>query len=244
MSAAGDRVAPIGFAHRGGKAHAPENTLAAFTNALSLGATGLESDVWLTRDGVAVLDHDGVILGRRADSSSRKWRRSRQDTPISALARHELPEHVPSLSDLYETCGTDFELSIDVKDPAAAEPAMAVAARAGALGRLWLCTASRQLLKRWRASSSEVRLVDSVPLASFRTDPAARIQALAPIGADALNVHHRGWTAAHVTAVHAAGRRAFAWDAQRRPVLTRLVALGIDGIFSDHVDRLMAAVRG
>ena len=40
------RTPPIGFAHRGAKAHAPENTLEAFELALKLGATGLESDVW------------------------------------------------------------------------------------------------------------------------------------------------------------------------------------------------------
>ena len=34
-------------------------------SALRLGATGLESDVWLTADGVAVLDHDGVVGGLR-----------------------------------------------------------------------------------------------------------------------------------------------------------------------------------
>ena len=42
---------PYAFAHRGARAHAPENTLEAFTLALRLGATGLESDVWLTADG-------------------------------------------------------------------------------------------------------------------------------------------------------------------------------------------------
>ena len=56
---------PIGFAHRGARAHAPENTIEAFTLALRLGATGLESDVWSTADGEAVLDHDGVIGGLR-----------------------------------------------------------------------------------------------------------------------------------------------------------------------------------
>ena len=44
---------PITFAHRGACAYAPENTLEAFALGLRLGATGLESDVWLTADGVA-----------------------------------------------------------------------------------------------------------------------------------------------------------------------------------------------
>ena len=52
---------PIGFAHRGARAHADENTIGAFDLARRLGATGLESDAWLTRDGEVVLDHDGVV---------------------------------------------------------------------------------------------------------------------------------------------------------------------------------------
>ena len=76
---------PITFAHRGARAHAPENTLEAFELALRLGASGLESDVWLTADGVAVLDHDGVV---------KKGLRKR---PISEFERAELPEHIPTL---------------------------------------------------------------------------------------------------------------------------------------------------
>ena len=55
------RKPPISFAHRGARAHAPENTIEAFQLGLKLGASGLESDVWLTADGVAVLDHDGLL---------------------------------------------------------------------------------------------------------------------------------------------------------------------------------------
>ena len=66
---------PIGFAHRGARAHAPENTIEAFSLALKLGATGLESDVWVTADGVPVLDHDGVVrsgLRRMKDGAERR----------------------------------------------------------------------------------------------------------------------------------------------------------------------------
>ena len=63
---------PIAFAHRGASAHAQANTLEAFRLGLRLGATGLESDVWLTADGIPVLDHDGYVrhgVRRRAIAS-------------------------------------------------------------------------------------------------------------------------------------------------------------------------------
>jgi glycerophosphoryl diester phosphodiesterase len=52
---------PLVFAHRGGSALAPENTLPAFDNALALGVDGLELDVHLSRDGVVVVHHDGRL---------------------------------------------------------------------------------------------------------------------------------------------------------------------------------------
>src|SRR5260370_6443842 len=96
---------PIGFAHRGARADARENTLEAFELALRLGATGLESDVWLTNDGVPVLDHDGVVGGRIG--------RRRH---IADVDRASLPAHIPSLEELYTTCTSSFALSLDVKD--------------------------------------------------------------------------------------------------------------------------------
>ena len=73
------------FAHRGARAHAKENTIEAFQLALQMGATGLETDIWLTSDQVPVLDHDGLVgsLLRRK--------------PIAKILRAELPEHIPSL---------------------------------------------------------------------------------------------------------------------------------------------------
>src|SRR5439155_6353855 len=52
---------PLVFAHRGGAALAPENTMAAFDNAVALGADGLELDVRLSRDGAVVVHHDATL---------------------------------------------------------------------------------------------------------------------------------------------------------------------------------------
>src|SRR5438874_2161328 len=49
---------PWNIAHRGGAQLMPENTLAAFADAVARGCDGAELDVQLTRDGVAVVHHD------------------------------------------------------------------------------------------------------------------------------------------------------------------------------------------
>jgi glycerophosphoryl diester phosphodiesterase len=58
------------YAHRGGAALRPENTIAAFDHGLALGADGLEFDVRLTRDGAVVVHHDDR-LGRTTSGDAR-----------------------------------------------------------------------------------------------------------------------------------------------------------------------------
>jgi glycerophosphoryl diester phosphodiesterase len=223
---------PIGFAHRGARAHAPDNTLESFQLARKLGATGLESDVWLTADGVAVLDHDGIVksgLRRR---------------PIGSLTRAALPKWVPTLEDLYATCGTDFDLSLDVKDPAAAASVVAVARAAGdgVLPRLWLCHHTFEQLAQWRALSDEVRLVDSTRLRQIRGGAERRAADLADAGIDAINLHHTDWSLGLTTLFHRFERLCFGWDAQFERILAALLAMGIDAVYSDHVDRMVDAL--
>ena len=120
------RVPPLGFAHRGARAHAPENTIEAFALARRLGAEALESDVWLSKDGHAILDHDGVV----------GWRRR----AIARLHRSHLPDHMPTLDELYEVCGTDFDLSLDLKDAADTEAVLECARAHGARSAIPIVT--------------------------------------------------------------------------------------------------------
>ena len=221
-------IYPIGFAHRGARAHAPENTLEAFSLPLRLGASGLESDVWLTRDGIPVLDHDGVVRG--------SLRRKR---PIADCDRADLPGHIPSLDEMYREVGTNFALSLDVKDPEAARPILSVAESHGADQRLWLCHHDWQTVAGWRPWSSTVRLVDSTRLKRIQEGPERRASRLEDAGIDAINLHHQDWTGGLVTLFHRFERLAFGWDAQFPHVLAELLVMGIDGLFSDHVDRMV-----
>lgn len=219
------RVPPIAFAHRGARAHAAENTLEAFSLALRLGATGLESDVFLTADGVPVLDHDGVV-------GPRLRRR-----PIGSLLRNELPDHIPSLQQLYDHVGTAHQLSLDVKDPVAFEATVDIARSAGAEQNLWLCHPSMDALVSWR-HHTDARLVNSVRFQKIDEGVERRAARLAESSIDALNMRVTDWNAGQVATVHRFGRLAFGWDAQHHREIGTLLDIGIDGLFSDHVDRM------
>lgn len=225
---------PIGFAHRGARSERRENTLAAFSRALELGATGLESDAWVTADGVVVLDHDGVF--------GMPWRRR----PVAELRRGSLPRHVPSLADLYTQLGTGYELSLDLKDPAAFEAILAVAAEFGGTERLWLCDDDLQRVVRLSRSASPAHMVLSTHLSELERALQGGLPEAASLvagaGAAAINLHGSEWNSDRVRLVHDAGLLAFAWDAQSEYHISRLVRLGLDGIYSDFVDRLVAAI--
>lgn len=188
--------------------------------------------MWLTADGAAVLDHDGKVkVGLRS-------------RPIGSLGRAALPAHIPTLEDLYAECGTGFELSLDVKDPAAAPTVAATARAAGGdtPGRLWLCRPDWELLAEWRKDLHDVHLVDSTKLRAMRQGPERRAAQLSAAGIDAVNLRYDEWTGGLTTLFHRFGVLGFGWDAQHERVLHNLVNMGIDGVFSDHVDRMVDVI--
>ena len=154
-----------------------------------------------------------------------------------------LPAHIPTLEDLYASCGADYELSLDVKDAAAARVVLDVAGAAGAVHHLWLCHPDWQQVASWRALSGDVRLVDSTRLGAMRQGPERRAAQLRAAGVDAVNLHHTDWSAGMTTLFHRFGRYAFAWDAQFERVLTALLGMGVDAVYSDHVDRMVEALE-
>jgi glycerophosphoryl diester phosphodiesterase len=59
--------------HRGARGLAPENTLAGFAAALSIGVTTLEMDLGVSRDGVVVVAHDPQLNPDLARSADGDW---------------------------------------------------------------------------------------------------------------------------------------------------------------------------
>lgn len=228
---------PITFAHRGARAHAPENTIEAFELALRLGASGLESDVWMTADGIPVLDHDGVV------------RRGVRKHPISSYLRSELPPHIPSLEDLLDACGTDYAMSLDLKDPASAEAIVEIVHRAdpAMVERVWLCEADLarviELRKRFDELGRPARLLQTTRLARIEGTPEQRAAVLARERVDGINLHRTDWTGGLTTLFHRFDLVAFGWDMQLDHEIRESLRMGLDAVYSDHVDTMSDVFR-
>jgi glycerophosphoryl diester phosphodiesterase len=223
---------PIAFAHRGARAYAPENTIPSFQLALKLGVNGLESDVWMTADGIPVLDHDGVV--RRAFG---------RPTPIGRVTRAKLPTHIPELAELLDQCGTAYHLSLDVRDDTSGQRVIDVVrdAAPNMLTRLWLCSPVWQSLLPLRGQGA--RLVDSTRLDKMKEGPERRAATLYQEGIDGVNLFHTDWNGGLVALFHRFQRTAFSWGIQEPHILDRTWRMGIDGLFSDFPDRMMGTYR-
>jgi glycerophosphoryl diester phosphodiesterase len=211
-----------GFAHRGG-AHGPDNALETFSHALARGARGLETDAWLSLDGEIILDHDGI-----ADRITGQ--------PIAEVARDQLPAHMATLDELYATCGTDFALAIDVKTAVVAAALIEAAKRHDAVDHLWVVAPESSHLSGLNDAHLAVTVRGNVLRSRRRGAVLAKAR---DHGAEAINARWMWWNRSIVGEVHGLGMLAFGYDAQRAFSLNRSKRIGLDGIFSDHVDRLL-----
>jgi glycerophosphoryl diester phosphodiesterase len=223
---------PITFAHRGARAELPENTIPAFRRALEAGVAGLESDAWLAGDDEVVLVHDGTVrLGAFG-----KVRVDR--VPAQRLAT----QGVPRLSELYAELGGDYELSLDLKAPGVGTDVVAVARAHGDPARLWLCSPALTELEALRTDAPDVRLVHSQRRRRLEDSLERHAARLAERGIDAMNMHHTEWTAGIVALFHRFDVRAFAWDTQEVRHLRAMLDMGIDAVYCDYPDRMVATI--
>lgn len=226
---------PILFAHRGASALAPDNTIESFQLALKLGANGLESDVWPSADNQAVLAHDdnvGSLVKRQL---------------VTRSAAASLPDHVPTLSSLFDAAGCDFELSLDIKHPDAMAPTVNALREASdrtgidVVNRTWICHPEFDRLVSWRSRWSDVRLVHSTRLERLPHGPERHASDLFEAHIDAVNFRAPDWTGGLTVLYHKFDITCFGWDAHLERVATELLDLGIDAIFSNYVDRMLDA---
>jgi glycerophosphoryl diester phosphodiesterase len=108
---------PIILAHRGDLAHAPENTLPSFQQAIQKGADGVELDAKLTADGRVIVIHDTTVerttdgKGRVASFTLDEIRKFDAGLWFDEKFRGT---QVPLLEEVFETVGRDKLINIEL----------------------------------------------------------------------------------------------------------------------------------
>lgn len=255
------------YAHRGGAALRPENTIAAFDHGLALGADGLEFDVRLSRDGVAVVHHD-EMLDRTTDGSG----------PLAALTAAELagldagyhfrpaPDdgtvqdagafpfrgkgvRIPTLAEVlagYPAARFIIELKLD--EPELARLVVAAVRAAGAVERVSLGSFGSRVLREARrleprlrtgASREETRwaLYKSWVFVPWGRPAYQEFQVPERSGST------RVVSPRFVRAAHRAGIDVKVWTVNDPADMARLLGWGVDALITDRPDRAVAARR-
>ncbi|MEY4339052.1 MAG: hypothetical protein RLZ14_902, partial [Actinomycetota bacterium] len=76
-------------------------------------------------------------------------------------------------------------------------------------------------------------------LGRIKEGPERRAATLVANGIDAINMPHGDWNGGLVALMHRFELVAFGWDMQEPHILERAFRMGIDGVFSDHSDRMV-----
>jgi len=227
------------FAHRGGAALAPENTIAAFDNGISLGADGLELDVHLSRDGVVVVHHD-VTLDRMTS-----LRGPLVDRTADALAR----AGVPSLADVLQRY-RDVRIIIELKvnSPALASAVVDVVRAADAVDRVAVGSFGLRVLRAVRSlepaiATSAAR--EEMRWALYRSWVRWPVSRVAYDGYQVPEYAGRTRVVSprFVKYAHGAGLAVQVWTVDTESDARRLLEWGVDALITDRPDIIVPIVR-
>ena len=242
---------PLVFAHRGGRALGPENTLVAFDRGAGSGADGMELDVHLSRDGRVVVCHDPTVDRTTDAQGPLAGRTAAELAALNATLRYGTDlEHtwagpragIPTLDDVLMRY-PDARVIIEIKDGTEACAAAVVDSvrRAGALDRV--CVGSFSLLALLAARARDPQLVTG----AARTEGQWALYR-SWIGLSPGRVPYRAFqvpqqagrlkvvTPRFIRAAHRVDIAVYVWTINEEADMRRLFDWGVDGIITDHPD--------
>lgn len=250
---------PLLFGHRGACARFPENTMPAFSAALTDGASALELDIQITQDGKVVVIHDPNGLRLCGVSAAVA------DTPLSTLRTWDIGYgfiakdgtrpfaqtglSIPRLDEVLQAFPS-VPINIDLKppDPGCVARVIDVVTALGATDRVLLTSFHDHVLAAVRSlgfagrigfARRDVLSLLGLPLAVLRRrrPRGHRVQIPTKVGPLRLD------SVRFIAKMHALGIAVDYWVINDPDQGAQLLARGADGLMSDDPGRLVPLVR-
>lgn len=229
---------PLLIAHRGASAKAPESTAAAIRAGFRAGAPMVELDVQLTKDGRLVIFHDEQ-LERTTDGTGRlasmTYAALRRLDAGGWFAPRFRGERILQVSDVLRLLPASGWVNLELKRTSARRAVLTrlrrVLRASRRAARVLVSSFDAGLLRPLAGSRIPIALIDKrLPDWSLREAIRMRCAAWHP--------HHTIVSASRVARAHAAGLRVHAWTVDEPALARRMLAAGVDGLFSNDPARL------
>ncbi len=237
---------PWVIAHRGASGHAPENTLAAFQRAVELGATFIETDLQVTRDGCFVAMHDDAV--DRTTNGSGEVAEFTLDELRSIDAglwfdREFMGERIPTLAEILEfSSKNDVVFYLELKYAAVTGMDHSLVA---ALHEAQ-SSARTIVISFDPATLAPLRRIDQSIMVGLLVEDRCEddcIQAALDVGARQLCPKFSCVTPELVDQAHRADLQVVTWTVNSAEEMRTMISAGVDGIMTDFPDRLRAVIE-
>lgn len=241
-------------AHRGGAALAPENTLAAFQNALTLPIDAIELDVHMTRDGHAIVFHDNTVERRTNGKGNILDLDFAYLRSLNAAAHFpgnwSQPQQIPALREVLDLVKGRVQVYIEIKTsqrgnnygryPNIAETVLAEVRAAGMLEQVLIMSFDWIVLPIVKVLEATVRTgaLVSTDVWNPRADHALDrlFDQVTTLGCQWINMDVDLFTESMVLAAHTSGFKLGLWTVNSERTLRRCAAAGVDSLTSDRPD--------
>lgn len=232
------------IAHRGDSAHAPENTMRAFEAALKAGADEIETDVRVTKDGVAVLLHDASLFrttGKEAELKDLTFEDIRQLDAGNFASEKFKNCRIPTLEEALSKYLDKIPFEIELKAFGAVMPAIQALqkfADHGVFERVLLTSFNRPLLVS--ALMLDGRCRTGLLLDSHSTVTVAEIKHM---GGVAVLPHWEDVSKDMVDEAHRLNMAVRAWGVHNLDAARKAIEAGADGVTYNDPAELISHLK-
>jgi glycerophosphoryl diester phosphodiesterase len=233
------------IAHRGASGHAPENTLAAFKKAVTLGATFIETDLQLTRDARLVAIHDETV------NRTTNGKGAVHDMTLAELRRLDAGswfgsefagERIPTLDEVL-----DFAKKYDVIFYLEMKPGGSFGSEHALIGGLRTSgEIARTIVISFDAAIlANVRKIEPTLMTGLLFDGQIEkpLDRALEVGARQLAIRGDLVSPGLLTAAREKDLQVVCWTVNHSAHMRLLMDAGVDGIMSDYPDRLAATAK-
>ncbi len=247
---------PLVIAHRGGALLAPENTLAAFRNAIALGVDMIEIDVHLSKDGHVIVIHDNTVdrttdgHGRIADMTLAEIKKLDAGKKFSEKFAGE---RIPTLEETLETLNGKVSLLLEIKKdndslyPGLEEKVVDLLHRYHAGEWTVVQSFNKHSVQKVQKLDPSLRtfflLGHNFPEFYDSLALDLRQGKELPPSFTGIAPHYSVLDAGKTDTLHQAGYQVYTWTVDKPATMKNVIRMRVDGIITNTPDKLLEILR-